>query len=84
MVVLGITIKFAAKEEIIMGLLAGLYALFGIGGTAYVAGSGIMSFFKKEMSNEEFIEMFDKEQKRREESKRKYMELRSGKPIHRK
>ena len=26
-----------------MGLLAGLYALFGIGGTAYVAGSGIMS-----------------------------------------
>lgn len=57
-----------------MGLLAGLYALMGLGGTGYLLGSGIGSIFKKEMSNEEFCEMFREEQKRREKKKRKYKE----------
>ena len=62
-----------------MGILAGLYALLGIGGTSYLAGSGIGSIFRREASNEEFCEMFREEQKRREESRRKYREIYRGK-----
>ena len=58
-----------------MGILTTLYALFGIGGTTYCAGSGIKSLFNREMSNDEFIEMFKEEQKRREDSKKKFQEL---------
>ena len=58
-----------------MGILTTLYALFGIGGTTYCAGSGIKSLFNREMSNDEFIEMFKEEQKRREDSKKKFHEL---------
>lgn len=65
-----------------MGILAGLYALLGIGGTSYLAGSGIGSIFRRKVSDDEFIEMFKEEQKRREESKRKYMEMRFGRPIN--
>ena len=46
-----------------MGILATLYALLGIGGTTYCAGSGIKNLFKRELSNDEFIEMFKEEQK---------------------
>ena len=63
-----------------MGILAGIYALLGIGGTAYLAGSGIGRIFKREASNEEFCNMFSEEQRRREENKRKYKELHRGKP----
>lgn len=63
-----------------MGILAGLYALLGIGGTAYLTGSGIGSIFRKEASNEEFCNMFRQEQQRREESRRKYREINRGKP----
>ena len=45
-----------------MGILASIYALLGIGGTAYCAGSGIKNLFKRELSNDEFIEMFKEEQ----------------------
>lgn len=58
-----------------MGILTTLYALFGIGGTTYCAGSGIKNLFKRELSNDEFIEMFKEEQKRREDSKKKFHEL---------
>ncbi len=58
-----------------MGILATLYALLGIGGTTYCAGSGIKNLFKRELSNDEFIEMFKEEQKRREDSKKKFHEL---------
>ena len=47
-----------------MGILVTLYALLGIGGTTYCAGSGIKNLFKRELSNDEFIEMFKEEQKR--------------------
>jgi hypothetical protein len=63
-----------------MGILAGLYALLGIGGTAYLTGSGIGSIFRKEASNEEFCDMFRKEQQRREESRMRYKEIHRGKP----
>ena len=53
----------------------------GLGGAAFLAGSRIRSIFRREMSNEEFIEMFKEEERRREESRRKYMESRFGKPI---
>jgi hypothetical protein len=59
--------------------LTTLYALFGIGGTTYCAGSGIKSLFNREMSNDEFIEMFKEEQRRREDSKKKFHELKYGK-----
>jgi hypothetical protein len=62
-----------------MGILTTLYALFGIGGTTYCAGSGIKSLFNREMSNDEFIEMFKEEQRRREDSKKKFHELKYGK-----
>ena len=58
-----------------MGILATLYALLGIGGTTYCAGSS----FKRELSNDEFIEMYKEEQKRRDESKKKFHELNRGK-----
>lgn len=63
-----------------MGILTGLYALLGIGGTAYLTGSGIGSIFRKEASNEDFCNMFRQEQQRREESRRKYKEINRGKP----
>ncbi len=62
-----------------MGILTTLYALFGIGGTTYCAGSGIKSLFNREMSNDEFIKMFKEEQRRREDSKKKFHELKYGK-----
>ena len=62
-----------------MGILTTLYALLGIGGTTYCAGSGIKNLFKRELSNDEFVEMFKDEQKRREESKKKFHELNRGK-----
>ena len=58
-----------------MGILVTLYALLWIGGTTYCAGSGIKNLFKRELSNDEFIEMFKEEQKRREDSKKKFHEL---------
>ena len=58
-----------------MGILASIYALLGIGGITYCAGSGIKNLFKLELSNDEFIEMFKEEQKRREDIKKKFHEL---------
>lgn len=62
-----------------MGIITTLYALLGIGGTTYCASSSIKNLFKRELSNDEFIEMFKEEQKSREESKRKFHELNRGK-----
>ncbi|UPS45578.1 hypothetical protein M1D30_05255 [Prevotella sp. E15-22] len=62
-----------------MGILTTLYALLGIGGTTYCASSGIKKLFSRELSNEEFIEKYKEEQKRREDSKKKFHELNRGK-----
>ena len=63
-----------------MGVLAGLYALLGIGGSAYLTGSSIGNIFRREVSNEEFCEMFREESRRREESRMRYREIHRGKP----
>ena len=62
-----------------MGIITTLYALLGIGGTTYCAGSSIKNLFKRELSNDEFIEMYKEEQKRMDESKKKFHELNRGK-----
>ena len=47
----------------------------------YGGGAAASGIFKDEMSTDEFMEMWRKEMKSREESKKKYMEQRFDKPI---
>jgi len=64
-----------------MDILIFILAIFGIGMILYGGGAAASGIFKDEMSTDEFMEMWRKEMKSREESKKKYMEQRFGKPI---